>query len=689
MTYKPPPQPPREYGPDITPRSLSAPPIMHYSIDASQNWMAQNQQPDIVADMIVQSYSSSIDHFITNRRQQNQISDLPQTRHQASFPGLIVDHLFNQGLETIKLTVYPEFNNPFSSQPVIDINLDGYIVWTHVWNDQEEGYHLGTYDVVLNGYTILSDYQPPTPAASGPGVTQFATAIIVAFGPTALVCQSLHDDVNPLNKTVNQENATASGGLLPKIEPARSQIKPYVGLFGGSVPQDGASRDDVFGYFMFDVAPSTNTTGWSDPYNPSRWAYDGDQYNTDPTNFIWSPAGSFNQLFHFLGTPQPIQILKVIQFADASNSPLVASGPNVFTVQQHDHSATNRFPLGHINTVAAEFYDRGSLRVATNTWTNASPDGGFALVSDKPLYFDSESNFLIDFAQLGFDLTPTAEPVVADIPISDLAMLGEGTFPLTTVAEQRVIQANQTALGTYQSALNAMLDNTTSAQTNVINAVFGVGVIPNSGGAVILDDVGTGLTNLNAYNAAVLLADGNIAALRAAFNTAVAAESGRASGINTVSLAITTDYANLNLINEQLIQAQDALTNDKASLKQANIPPGGNPPLVGYLNTVVNQDQQLINSLTQLQTQQNTTLTNDILTAQMMVETPAQQIVAENDFETAWTSYTAYLAANPNPPTPQAQQVPFADGSGDIAQFSYRTIIVDNGEWTFGPYSGA
>jgi hypothetical protein len=86
VTYRPPPQHHR-WDSDIQ----SSPPIMQYTIDASKDWFAQNDDPSTVADTIVQSYTSSIDRFISEGRQQNHLSELPQARHQASFPGLHID----------------------------------------------------------------------------------------------------------------------------------------------------------------------------------------------------------------------------------------------------------------------------------------------------------------------------------------------------------------------------------------------------------------------------------------------------------------------------------------------------------------------------------------------------------------------------------------------------------------------
>ena len=289
---------------------------MQYSIDASQDWYAQTQNPSEVADSIVQNYTSSIDHFISAGRQQNHISELPQARHQASFPGLRIDQLFNQGMETIRITVYPQFNNPGGSQPVLDLNMDGYVVWIHHWfvqtrNGVPVGVNSIPYDLLINGTVVVNAYLPPDKFLQLDPITGLIEAtimIVIAFGPTALRCQSLHDKVNAFNNPAHPEY----GGMAAQISPSRPDIKATPGYFGKNIP----SHKDILGYFFWgpNTTP-TNPTGWGDQFNPDSYAYDP------------GVEGQYDQAY------SPPNIVQIIQFADAQNSPLKATGTNIFTVR--------------------------------------------------------------------------------------------------------------------------------------------------------------------------------------------------------------------------------------------------------------------------------------------------------------------------------------------------------------------
>lgn len=312
MTYRPPPQQPRQFGSDIESNSMSSPPIMQYSIDASQDWFAQTDNPELVAESLVQAYSSSIDHFINAQRQQNHISGLAQQRTQANFPGLTIDHIMNHGIETIRVTAYPQFNNPGGGKPLIDTNLDGYCVWIHRWykSADQVGPNSIPYDILVNGTVVVEAYLPPDklikPFKTGPDAASIA--IIIAFGPTAMICQSLHDKVNPFAQS-------QYGGLAPKVTPSRSSIAAAFGTnFGQTIPK----HDDLLGYFPFGPVAGSIITGWGDSFNPTDWAYD---------------SQSSQQGHSYLDAWPPINVVQIVQFANAQNSPLKATDKNIFTVR--------------------------------------------------------------------------------------------------------------------------------------------------------------------------------------------------------------------------------------------------------------------------------------------------------------------------------------------------------------------
>jgi hypothetical protein len=570
-------------------------------------------------------------------------------------------------METIRITVYPEFKNPSPFQPLIDINLDGYIIWMHFWNSPEQGTVAGTYDLVLNGYTIVQNYQPPFPKRLDAG--DRATAFIVMFGPTALLCESLHDKDNPLQTPVKP-------GLVSKIRPPRKVIPATTGKLGGQIPK----HNDTLGYFLFGPTgppgpPPTDTLGWSDPFNPSRWAYDGDQYN--PPSLIWTPATSFNELFSFLGPPQPLLNVQGIQFASAAKSPLVPGGPNVLTVQPSG-GGPGITPIIALSTLQCEFYDRFELRAALNSWT-IPPSGQPILVNDKPISFDAESNLLLDFTQLKFDLTPQKTNPTA-------CTFGEGTPLLITVAEETVVRANSKLLNDYNNFGSAIINNWQELITSVTDALFGAGTdITNT--FVVYDPTASPpfSTRLPDYQAAVAAAGVNLGLLNAAFVAAQAAELGKASGVNSTNATIQALQNSFNQAQANLTTSQSALADDTAAL-HAIAPPGSNPALAGYLQGAINTDNNNITTytaqMTSLQTQINTATKNAYFNPNM---SPGLQSAIESQMETAATAVSAYFAHGA--PTPQKQVIPFAPSGQPISKFSYRTVTIANGVWSFGTYS--
>ena len=323
MIYRPPPH---------SLRPFSAPPVMQYRIDASDDWQAQNGQvAAIVADAIVESYSSSISQFINNQRQQMRLGIIEQRSHQWSAPGLDIDYSSNQGDETIKITVKPEYVNLASLPFLIDLNYDGYVAFIHNFLAGQAGFNPIPYDLLING-TVVCTYTPQlsmlqtyTPTGSPDTVTGAAVAVVVAFGPTALRSQSLHDTVNPYNPKSPQHVSTMPT-LMSQCQPARAQIKDATGTNGGDIP----AHKDLLGYFIWgppvEDSPAQIYMGWGDPFNPDDYAYDG---NVELLEKIWAFGFGYDRS----GYASPVQLGTIVQYESALTSPLNSNGKNIFQVR--------------------------------------------------------------------------------------------------------------------------------------------------------------------------------------------------------------------------------------------------------------------------------------------------------------------------------------------------------------------
>ncbi len=321
MIYRPPPH---------SLKPFSAPPVMQYRIDASDDWQAQNGQvAAIVADAIVQSYSSSISQFINNQRQQMRLGIIEQRSHQWSAPGLDIDWSSNQGDETIKITVKPEYINLLSLPFLIDINFDGYLAFVHNFQAGQAGFDPIPYDLLVNG-TVVCTYYPQLSMLETPGTFSVnndtaAVAVVVAFGPTALRCQSLHDKVNPFNPK-SPQHVSNMPALMSQCQPARAGIKDSTGVNGADIP----AHADLLGYFIWgppiENTPATIYQGWGDPFNPDDYAYDGDVQLLPP---IWQPGLGYDAS----GYGSPVQLGTIVQYESALASPLNSNGKNVFQVR--------------------------------------------------------------------------------------------------------------------------------------------------------------------------------------------------------------------------------------------------------------------------------------------------------------------------------------------------------------------
>ena len=184
-------------------------------------------------------------------------------------------------------------------------------------------------DLLINGKVVCT-YTPQLSMLSTPGSSSVnndaaCVAVIVAFGPTALRSQSLHDKVNPFNPKSPQHVSTMPA-LMSQCQPARAQIKDSTGINGGDIP----AHSDLLGYFIWgppiELTPAQIYLGWGDPFNPNDYAYDGDVL---PLDKIWS----FGFGYDSSGYGSPAQLGTIVQYESTLASPLNSSGKNVFQVQ--------------------------------------------------------------------------------------------------------------------------------------------------------------------------------------------------------------------------------------------------------------------------------------------------------------------------------------------------------------------
>jgi hypothetical protein len=664
MIYRPPPH---------SLKPFSAPPVMQYRIDASDDWQAQNGQvAAIVADAIVESYSSSISQFINNQRQQMRLGIIAQQRHQMTLPGIVVDYGSNHGNETIRITVKPEYVNLLSLPLLIDINLDGYVAYVHTWQQlPAPGIDNAPIDLILNGYGVITNYTPdddllalyqpaqePDPPAAP--VFQATVMFIVAFGPTALRCQSIQDlTVNKVPVLVNNGNAVnlntfaaekKSGGPLPPVSPPRKNIAA-----SGNAP----THKDLLGYFVFN---------WGDQFNPDSWAYNGDQGV--------GPDYTFTANF-----PVP-DIIKVIQFETAKKSPLVVAGKNNFYAQ---HSSTPALNTGQNadDFLCAEFYNRANLRVATSSWTYPNASAG-VLVNDQPIYFAcdggdpfSDVGARTNFG-LNFDLTPVKSPSEA-VPFGTASPTPEVITPLTA-DQQAALTANAAAAVIYSTAYNAALATLNTAQQALVTANQNI-IIPSRGSDVTLAYAYAATPNPSTLASLIADVGETVALLLVAYAQASLAFQAHPTSVsflhafNTAEInlggaatLVVGDYLGI-LANQSAYGYSVAYsTAYNAAIASGQSQAEASAAAAAALNTSLAGLNSTENALISYATSQGETALAAAATSAL-----AAMIAAENALIAVQNNYVPVVVQS--------------DNYQPISAFSYRVITVANGVWTFGAYS--
>lgn len=485
MTFKPPWSLPTSDGTDVGAPVMQAPPALQLTVSASKEWLDQmGPAASQVGDQIVNFYSSNLSQFVQSQRQQNAIGGIQQTNRQMDLPGLSVEHLRGQDLETIRITVYPESAPAESFTVNVDLNLDGYVAWTLNWSKfpppQTDN---PAVDVVLNGFGVLSNFVrdddlfqlfPPAldPTAQ---VVQATMVFVVAFGDTALRCESLQDKSghNPFTST------NGSGGPLPTIIPSR-----------GSVPGDGTvpAHKDLLGYFVFN---------WGDPLNPDTFAYDGNADGSGPG-------------FQYKANFPKETIIKIVQFKSTKDSPLVASGKNTLQVQTTNFPPLNPTGQNGVSFLAAEFYNRSVMRPVQQSWKyKVNTAASILMVNDKPLYFACDGgNPYSDigakqYFAMTFDLTPSKTPG-KESKFGHFAPHEDLFIPPLTAAEQATQNINNAGEAAHALAFNTARLALGAAQLDLENVVSSI-VVPFRGAEINL-----------AYDYARNPTPANLAALQAA-----------------------------------------------------------------------------------------------------------------------------------------------------------------------------
>lgn len=638
-------------------------PTMQYTIDASNDWFTQNAGKDLIADLIVQHYSSQVSQFVNNNRQQYSLlgGDGPR-RTQTSNDGIGVDHIFNGPQETIRITVKPEFFNLGNLPLLLDLNFDGYCALVHNWEKlPPPGVDNAAIDFVVNGFGILTNYTPdddllqiyqpalePDPPAAE--VTQATIIVIAAFGPTALRCQS-QQDASKKNTFVLQK---ASGGPLPPLVPGRVGIPA-----AGDVPK----HPDLLGYFVFN---------WGDQLNPDAWAYNGSQGS--------GPDFTYDANF------PPATIVKIIQFKDASKSPLNINGPNSMYAQYTNTPAVGTGQNG-VDFLCAEFFDRNALRAVVQSWTYSIGVAEAILVNDKPLYFavDGGSPFSDIGAKTNFGLD---WDLTSQQNVPDAATLGNASTTTRTPTpisgeQQAVIDANAAAASIHGAAFSAALTALTAAQEALATANANIYVPTRGSEWTLANAVARNPGPATAADMADLVAlVGELGAQElVAYLTAELKF--QANPTSTNATAFENSFSTMDPSLQTLMEGDlIGVFADQSAVNYSTAYPIAYNAAIAAGNTVAQAQTAGANALSAALSSLNTDEASLVAYATTIGHTPLGVIAA--------AAKTALVTAQNAFIPLQQDVVPETIKSGGfqpLDAFSFRTITVSGGLWTFGSYS--
>ncbi len=345
-----------------------------------------------VAHSIIESNGAGLARFLSNNRQQTSLSGGGYSSRNMNFPGMSARWAYNQGLEKLSLDVYPT-GGGVTSATTSETNLDGYVAWIHVepsWPDEIQVYQQprrsqapGPYSILFNGYLIEDAYLPNMQATHAGGYP-------ILFGKTALLCDSYVGTVENQNPVIKEA----------QLKKPNKIIAPGVwgNINAGSMP-DGSSVSKItktLGYWLFD---------WLNEHNP--W-----QYLFTPANLSsaqnWSNAflGGFEGFF----AGKPV-FDKGMYFADTrlNKSPLKPMGQNGMCVIPAP-GKLEAVDIEVYEMFLGEFYDRGSYRVASQSWTIGKRPRTTIAINDKPLVYGQSQYYSGYNANSGGGMTFTLDP---------------------------------------------------------------------------------------------------------------------------------------------------------------------------------------------------------------------------------------------------------------------------------------
>jgi hypothetical protein len=345
-------------------------------------------EQQIAAQAIVNSRTADIKRFMQVNRQFGDISGLRQQMRNYSPPGSNMDmvYLRNGSQELLKMNLTPDEEKK-PPTPIPDINYDGYIGMSYM------GYESGGY-FAINGVKL--DLGLP---GDNVDVNRDGKLILIAFGPTALQCFSLHDS----------DNDALTGGKSLKCGPTIKQVDEHPGYEDNNAawiiaPQDPIPKhDNAFGYWFAKYQDGYNMCNctWATTFSGTSlglpfWGNDP-AYLFGPGSFCWNSP----------------PIVKIYWYPNASDSPLDPTGLNRFQWgfdAKADETYSNIFDLG---VAWAEFYSRAEKdqRSVSRTWTKESQQGVSYNVNDKPVVFMTNqwSSDVPGYSDLMFDLGAKAK----------------------------------------------------------------------------------------------------------------------------------------------------------------------------------------------------------------------------------------------------------------------------------------
>ena len=372
---------------------------------------------DILANFIIDQYSSVISSFIQSSRHNYALGIVPIHDRSLELPGLGIRHQVQYRREIVTLTARPRQANFLT-----DLNFDGYVAWVH-FPGGYTGKLAPAYDLFVNGYKIFDRETPDNITAENLN----AICYMVLFGDTALRCQSLSDAENPFKVGIVEPGSRTPVKLTNKILPPRKQVN---------------DQGDLPIYPIFNWPSSAKFLTRTPPGPP--------------------PPQILDQ-----ATPL---LVKGLQFDSAADSPLVVTGFNNVTLW----AVTNVNALqyeGPGDFLIAEFYDRKQSRLVSQSWHSDQSAGQSILVNDNPLawmqgsYGEAYSEWNGVIGGMDFDLTPrTNYAVLNDQPVEDggadpnpdsVDPPRDGTFDAAELAWETAYAAWTAGIAPLQNAMNA------------------------------------------------------------------------------------------------------------------------------------------------------------------------------------------------------------------------------------------